>query len=676
MRVILHEAKKMFIHQKGLLFVCLFLALTAATVILFDSPANADMELYSAEYHHHLESVQGKLTTESEAFLQAEAGSLSAAQIALERIYEDFYDGKLSKREFAEKTIPFEAILQNKKGFDLVYEQYNFVRESSGNRYFLDTNGWNGLLSGESLEFLLFLTLLLLITPVFCHEASSKMDGIILTQKNGAMHTAVCKILLVFGITTLLCVFAFGIRYLFYSSVYGLENGSFPMQSLPYFASSTKNLTLAQAFVYISACKMLGFIAFSMLIMAVSVSVKKYPLSIFFCTAVTLLPYFGLGVGGAKYYLPLPLGFMLGTGFFKGSESTLDPYTGQKITQFTEISSPVFWGLLAVLLALGIVLCVVITRSYLNVWRAKSPWRGIKSMSLLLICALACSLVGCSHYRAGDYDIYNMDDRSNFENENFIFSAQYKDSKPDILFEDKLTGKIQSLILSPMKSMTEIGNEIYGNGKFVYYTTYDIDKSGPKPQLNRFSIIEVDTTSFDETIVLERNINESEDGILGNSHLKLFDNRFLAVYAFFLDSQSVFVVCDSEIMQINRITGTTNLIPITGKGNIAYDGRHLYYINERHQIVKHDTNSNSKVFFESAITEQFYLTNTEILYRNRQDGDKIYSMSLDGEKVYKLSEKSVLSVSGDETYLYFTDKKDLKNYRMDRDGGNIVLIEN
>lgn len=679
MRVILHEAKKLFINQKGLLFVCLFLVLTAATVILFDRPANADTELYSAEYHHYLETVQGKLTAESEAFLQAEADNLSAAQIALGRSYEDFYDGLLSKSELAEKAAPFETILQNKKGFDLVYEQYTYVRESSGNRYFLDTNGWNGLLSGANLDFLLMLALLLLVTPVFCYEPASKMDGLILTQKKGARYTAICKISLVLALTVLLCVFTFGVKYAFYSAVYGLGNGSFPLQSLSYFGTSMKHFSLAQAFICISVCKTLGFAAFSMLIMAVSVTAKKYSLTLFLCTATTLLPYIGLEEGTVTYVLPLHLPFMLATGFFKGSESTLDPYTGQMVAQFTEIAPLLFLGLLAVLLAVCSLMYLTINYHYTNEWRTKTYKCGIKSVALLLICAFACNCVGCSPLgidsNSSGYDIYNMTDRTVFENDCFHFFVENSANTIDIVYEDKLTGKTGSLIKSPLKSMTEIKGALYGNGELVYYIKNSIDKSEPKQQFDRFSIMEVNTVNFDERIVFEKNINESKSGILGIKSSVPLDNRFFEVYAFFLDRQNIFIVCEGEIMKINRITGTTSLIPITGKGNIAYDGRHLYYINDKYQIVKHDTQSESKVVFANAIMEHFYLTETEILYRNRQDGDKIYGMSLDGELVYKILDKSVLSVSGDEEYLYFTDMEDLKDYRMDRNGGNIVLEE-
>ena len=137
-----------------------------------------------------------------------------------------------------------------------MFEQYNGIQESKENRWFLYTNGWDGLLSHDSLNLLFFLLLLLLITPVFCQEYESGMNELIMTEPIGAKHHALHKVVLVVLAVCALCLLDNGMRFLFYDLKYGLPHGNYPLQSLSYFAKSTRRATLIGAFLKISCGKL------------------------------------------------------------------------------------------------------------------------------------------------------------------------------------------------------------------------------------------------------------------------------------------------------------------------------------------------------------------------------------------------------------------------------------
>ena len=48
------------------------------------------------------------------------------------------------------------TVLAHEHGFEAVYQQYLYICENTGNRYFLNTNGWAGLFSAQTLDFPLF----------------------------------------------------------------------------------------------------------------------------------------------------------------------------------------------------------------------------------------------------------------------------------------------------------------------------------------------------------------------------------------------------------------------------------------------------------------------------------------------------------------------------------------
>ncbi|GIP35360.1 DUF5050 domain-containing protein [Paenibacillus sp. J2TS4] len=669
----IYEMKKMFFYQKGLLFIGLYFVLSTAALIIFDTPANPDVEFNSAQYSFYLDQVRGSSSEETERFLTNESRRISDANVALRKAYDDYYDGNLSEDELLAITRPLEDIVRNERGFNLVFDQYSYIREQPDNRYFLYTNGWDGLLSHDSLDLFFLLLMLVLVAPVFCYEFESKMDPLNLTVKKGTKVQAVTKIGLVLATVAVLCLFTEGIRYGFFHFKYGLDHGSYPLQSLSYFGASSKQVTLFGTFVWLAACKLFGYLSFAMLIMFASVYIKKYALTLFTSTAVVLLPYFGFSLESSKYFVPGPLGFMISTGFFRGNEYEYNIYTEQKDVVFQEVSSTAWILLFAVMLCISIGMFIGIMLRHTNVWGAGKRSHRLRPVGLMLILSLAASaLSGCaSNGEEGNYDIYNSSSKRSFENERYRFYAD-----ETIVFENKETGETRNLIRNPLQSSTKVRDVIYGNGSLVYYMKYDYDKSKLRETVDRFSIIEVDTATFEERIVFEKNLNADRDNFLGLNKTNVSDEvSFITTDSFFMDKHSIYLIGGGEIKRLNKHTGKMSVIVRSRvMRSVAFDGRNIYYVNDKSEVAKYDTRTDSETVLPDIVTEYFVLTDTELLYINRKDKQKIYAMNLGDFSTRKITDKSVMSFTCDGTYIYYEDKGDLKKYRIDRDGQNDTLV--
>lgn len=653
------------------------------TLLIFDTPKNPDIELNSEQYAYYLNQVNGALTDEKERFFTDESKRISDANVALEKAYNDYYDGNISENELLNVSRPLEEIVKNESGFKVIFDQYSYIRENPDNRYFLSTNGWDGLLSTDSLDLLFLLLLLVLITPVFCSEFASEMDSLHLTVRKGTRVHAVSKVVLVFMTVIVLCFLTALLKYGFFQIKYGLEDGDYPLQSLSYFGTSTKSMTLFSTFIWLSAIKTFGNVSFAMLIMLFSVWIKKYALTLFSSTTVILLPYFGLSMESAKYFLPGPLAFMVSTGFFRGSESEYNIITDQMDVTFEEISMMTMLILFVITLCISIGAMIVIIIRHTNVWSVKKRSRRLKSLSMMLtLCLTISTLAGCtSNKNMEDYDIYNYSSKHSFENDRYRFYVDETDLDDiRLVFEDKQTGEINNLIRSPMQPLTKVETSIYGNGAFVYYVKREFEKLSEFAHRNeergRFFIIEVDTATFDEKIIFEKNIHSHEDNFLGLHSADTSDSSFYyAIDSFFLDEQNVYFIEPDMIRRVNRWTGKANVIiraPLLT--SVAFDGQHIYYFNEKYQVVKYDTKTDSETVLPNIITTDFVLTDTELLFLNRKDQYKIYSMNLDDFTIRKITDKSVLSFTYDDQYIFYEDRDNVKKYRIDRDGENDTLI--
>lgn len=673
--------KKMFLLQKGLLFIGLYFVLNLASMMVLDKPANPDIEMNASQYLAYLNQVQGPYSEETERFFSDEAAKISSAKVALQKVTDDYYDGNLEEQEFLAASGPLENILQNEKGFQLIYDQYTYIRENPANRYFLYTNGWDGLLSNDSLDFLWLLLLLLLIAPVFGFEYESRMDALLLTVKKGTRHHAIYKIGLALLTVAVLCLLNAGLRYGFYQFKYGLENGHYPLQSLSYFGTSTKNSTLFEAFLWVTAGKLFGSLCFAILILFASVWLKKYAAILFSSTAVILLPYYGMHLESSKYFLPGPLGFMISTGFLRGNEYKRNPFKDQLDVVFREVSLSALSIVFAVTLCLSIAMLVMILIRRTNVWSAgkRKLWRRASRL-MLIFCMAMFVLSGCtSSGRTGTSDIYNYSSRQSFENERYRFYVDQTDLKNiRIVFEDKKTGDKGNFVRNPMPSLTRVENNIYGNGMHVYYMKYDFDKSGFKENINRFSVIEVDTTNFQERIVFEKKLGTGKSTILGLVKASDQDWKFFtAIDSFFLDEHSFYFIGQGEIRRVDRLTGDMRVIlRIPVLRSVAFDGRTIYYINEKSQVVKYDTKTDSETVIPDLITRDFVLTDTELLFLNRKDQQKIYALDLRDSTFRKITDVPVQSIHCDGQSIFYVNKEDLKQYRIDRDGQNDTLIQN
>jgi hypothetical protein len=650
-----------------------------ALLFFFDTPKNPEVEMNTSAYQHYLDLVNGSHTEESEQLFKNEATKISDAHVTLTKIYDDYYDGHISEKELQDSIPSLEKVIENEQGFQIIFEQYMYVRENADNRYYLSTNGWDGLLSTEQLDFGLMLLLLLLVTPVFCAEFSSDMNSLHLTLRKGTRGHAITKMLLVVLVVIVISILSVMMRYGFYDMKYGLDDGDYPLQSLSYFGTSLKDLSLSATFLWSTILKLFGNLIFVMFIMLFSVWTKKYALTLFSSTVVILLPYYLFILDSSKYFLPGPLGFMLSTGFFKGSESELNPITDQMDVIYEGVPTMTMFILLVISLCIGIGAWIIILRCHTNAWYTRKRFHKLQPFSItLFLCMIVISLSGCDTTNKTDqeHDIFNSISRQTFENDSYRFYMEITDEgENQPIFEDKETGDIKDLVRSPFSSLTSVEPYIYGNDSFVYYMKMDYDKSGFYKETNRLSLIEVDTTTFGERIIYEMNANMSKDTFLGLHTTDDID--FLGIISVFLDKGHIYLVDDHEIKRVNRLTGKTDtIIQSSVSSNIAYDGRYIYYPNEAYRIIKYDTQTEKEITIPDIITTQFFLTDSELFYVNRQDNYSIYAMNLSNSNIRKIINKPVWSFTCDDDYIYYESKIDNKSYRIDKDGQNDVLQMN
>lgn len=322
MRVLFYEFNKIFFKQKGLMFILLFICIKVIVLFSATSYSIETTEENRNLYKEYLMNVSGKLTIEKEAYIKNEKEQLDNLNSEKNQVINDYRIGKIDDNEYILRLNEVDNKLKNSDAFKIIYDQYQYVKQDPDNRYFLYINGWTNLLVPERPDIILIFLLLLIIAPIFTYEYEKGMIYLILTSKKGRGITPAYKILAASIITMILTVIFSIIEYIYCELKYGLPSGDFPLQSIVFFKTSTYQLSLTQTYLYISLIKVIGFLVFAYLIIFVSVIAKKIVPTLFASLSITLIPYFLYLNSSIKYKLPLPLGFMIGSGYFRGTENS------------------------------------------------------------------------------------------------------------------------------------------------------------------------------------------------------------------------------------------------------------------------------------------------------------------------------------------------------------------
>ena len=654
----MYEVKKIMLCQRGLFYIALVLLFGTVWLALSDNPYDSAMEQYKNEYEWYLEKVNGYCTEESSLYLEQEAERIAKAKERQNSLLENYYDGKISESEYKKESREIEKVLERQNGFEVIYQQYLYICENAGNRCFLQTNGWMGLLGKGTLNFILFLGILLLVTPVFCSEYSCQMDTLILTSREGR-KSSLYKLLIMIVVVLFLSLSISLIEYGFYRFKYGLPDGDYPIQSIRYFADSSKSISLLEGYVYIGLLQMFGGVFLTILLMFISVLAKRYAITLLIGAVSVIIPYIGLSKT-CIYRLPLPLPFLLGTDFFAGNIVLSDALMGDDKIIFAEVDTATLLTLLFVSILLCTLAAVWILRCNSNRWLIKSRQKK-RAAAFTVMLSLALVVTGCSGRGKIKSAVYNSSANYDCMGYEIIRDA----GTFDYYLKNTSTGETYPLACSPMFGVFSDEEEVrafYVCPPYLYYTTSVMESyvnrvGNYNSNITKVSVIELNLDTFEEKTIFEQ-ITNSGRSLFGIDYEMGDKWKFLDFhYAFFLNSESIFFVDNDGITQVNRFNGKIVKLDIPTNGNISFDGESIFYKNEQEVLTRYYVSDNETYTYENIVAYDFCMDEQSIYYVSRTDGGCLYSCGKDGNNKELISNIPAMAVTCDTSNIYVLAKE-------------------
>ena len=640
-----YEWKKSLFYRKGLLLIVVFLIAELLSLLLFTQPYDKDLETNRAVYDQYLQQVEGPLTPEKRAWLEDEMLRLDTANIKLEQLKSDYYTGAMDETEFREKFDLLAAENDDYPGFSKLYTQYIYVRETD-QRFFLYTGGWEVLLGDWEPDYLFLLLLIFLLTPIFCQEYGNQMDQILLTQRKSAKYIWQTKVAMALMVTAILTAVLqlFDLAYCAFR--FGLPHWSYSLQSLYSFGSVQKELTLWQAFLLQFALKEFGYLYVALLLLCISVVVKKYAHALMAGIVLLPIPFLTINSNSSFLRIPGPWALTIGSIYLGGGENE------------------VTWNQLGLILAASAAVCLVLILCiHLKNINHHVKRKPAKAMAGML--ALVLLLSGCGNRT--EAVIYNSSTSGCYESDTHIYMVT---GSGIALLIDKQTGKVSTFPMDAFQNETVGVNRgfYYEDGEVYYLKTNRQYQSGnASSPVDYYSLVALDVDTLEERSVYRWNL--SSHWFFGLLDRESQEPNPFGIGTFFLNNNNLYYDQNSVLYVMDLQTGKyEEYLTLPGGAYFCFDGQYLYYPDRYNRLVKHDLDTKKEEVMDDVVASKFAVMEDGIYFLNIRDHNTLYYWNEAKQTVTKLDNTQSHAIYADENYCWINSLDGF--FRVNKDGSD------
>lgn len=651
-----YEIKKLWLDHK-MLYLFFVFQLVAVCMLFFQAqPANEKIANHLDGYTYYLKQCEGKITKETDAFMEREADELADRESEYQTIYEKVSDGKMTVAECEDRLSELNIILGRKAGFEALYEQYTLAKENRSNRYLLNTNAWEELLTKEQLDYVLILFSCILACVCFGSEITSEMDVMLRIVKNGEKRVARNKLILVISGSTGFFVLKYLLKLVFLQNKYGFTHGEYPVQSIAYFQEYENTVSLQEVAAGCFLWKLLGCVLWAVLVSAAIVWLRKYALAMLVTLSGMVLSYVGIAVEYVKYRLPGPLGALLASGFYRGTIISVSETSGETIFSYIQLSETRKVRILLIDFVLFVLFCMYVVYKYSNCWNRKNFSKNKATASILLLAVGMGMLTGCGSYEEENV-WYNLKNCRNFETDDYIIYSEINAKEEEVIMaQNKETGERTEVVKDVFRDNKDIAGCFYAKDHYVYYleTTRDREEVYAADEPGEMRLIRVDMYDFStETLFCVNMKTTSEDvfGITQNTNENFF--RFSGLSSFLVAGDFFYIISGEEVYEINLLTKKQKVLFTFDGMNLSFQDGVFYYTDNVSRLVKYDTYTKETKTIKAVVADSLQVAGEHIVYEDSTNGDAITCTDLNGEHKKVIYEKNNFGIYVDDQAIYY-----------------------
>lgn len=254
---------------------------------------NFNLSLNEAFYKNYMDVLSGDLTDDKEAMIQNTIKEYEQADNELTKIANLIETGALSIAEGNLAAMPYEDVLATREMFMRVQEKYEYVKEHCDASFVYDS-GYQKLLRignviNENDIYLLIVTALS-IPGLFIMEYKTGMIHILNATKQGRKKTIKNKIMISMLIAAFLFIISVIAEIMSAYQMYGMENLTRSIISIPYFKHWPPAITIWQYMILFYCVRYLSYAMLVLFIVDIALIQKNFVYAFVSTAGIFLMP--------------------------------------------------------------------------------------------------------------------------------------------------------------------------------------------------------------------------------------------------------------------------------------------------------------------------------------------------------------------------------------------------
>ena len=500
-----------------------------------------------------------------------------------------------------------------------VYMDYQYALEDTEKHFFLADDSIELVMLHLEIDWLLIFIIILIATSLVIKEYTTGVIQIVQTSKKGRMLFSINKTLIMLVVVTIVSSIFQIIPLLVCGLRYGFSSANAPVQSIQMFESYSGDMTLIEAWIYVSVLRIIAYMIYGMLIFSIASICKKTTSLFFIGISSVFFPTYILSGNYHQekiYHSFIPMGNLKGDGFLLGNikfESEVEYY-------FVEIGKreliEIF--LLQFLIAIMFISIALIRISGLEI---KCMNKKVKNLGIILV-LLASVCCGCSNEDAREFRYIQMTGRENVTNSYIkIDEYTYYDKKEKTIYSIAETVIDTEKILAIGDSYIMVARqEINGAINADYVIELLNTESRERYSLIRFGK-NVDTDALlglDKVIDLSMLVSGDETITnMGINETVVYENNNL-----FFSYNNLVIKADCISKEYSVIYYASEM------KNTTISNGQIYYIDGNGELLQYSiSDKKTKVIFEAV--ENFWLGENKI-YTTMKDVNGLFLLEIGG----------------------------------------------
>lgn len=330
MKVLKQECYKLFIKREFLFLVILLVGLDIALTVLNLKAVIPLSQSSLLVYKEYIETYKGDVTNEKMQQIDSIRNETELIYQNKQELQEKYKNDLIGRKEYEEKLAEFNKYESKIEGINAFFN----VADAAwlNGTQIMDNTGWNVLLNDSSIDIFLVIIIISLVVLLCIYDIENGFDYIKLSTANGKRVLLKSQLTLIISFSMFIGVFVSLGKYLIVDLVYGLDSYSFGLQNIEGFEETTKEISVLNAYILLSAIKTYGLLFLAIITFTIGVFLSSSLYTAFFSFVLTYLPAYILKDKRLLYFLPFPSAMLLGKGWFISLISEGETY-------FAEIST-------------------------------------------------------------------------------------------------------------------------------------------------------------------------------------------------------------------------------------------------------------------------------------------------------------------------------------------------